>query len=177
MGVEFFQALFYKANIFEQGTISIILPMLKNLLKQLNYHIKDENFLHNLERLEVFVSKILSLVMVVVILGSVIDLILYIIRELFAPRNTILKDNLFVIFGLFLNVLIALEIMENITAYLKRHVIHVELVIVTSLIAVARKIIILDLEKKTAIDLVGLATAIFALSISYLIIRVTTRRD
>jgi Phosphate-starvation-inducible E. len=64
----------------------------------------------------------------------------------------VLKDTLFVIFGLFLNVLIALEILENITAYLKKHVIQVELVIVTSLIAVSRKIIILDLEKKTAAD-------------------------
>ncbi|TAD93585.1 MAG: hypothetical protein EAZ98_22330 [Oscillatoriales cyanobacterium] len=62
-----------------------------------------------------------------------------------------------------------------ITAYLKKHVIQVELVIVTSLIAVSRKIIILDLEKKTAADLIGLATAIFALSISYLIVRYTNK--
>ncbi len=89
--------------------------------------------------------------------------------------QTLLKDALFVIFGLFLNVLIALEILENITAYLKKHVIQVELVIVTSLIAVSRKIIILDLEKKTAADLIGLATAIFALSISYLIVRYTNK--
>jgi uncharacterized membrane protein (DUF373 family) len=72
---------------------------------------------------------------------------------------------------------IILEILENITAYLKKHVIQVELVIVTSLIAVSRKIIILDLEKKTAADLIGLSTAILALSISYLIVRYTNRND
>lgn len=83
---------------------------------------------------------------------------------------------LFTIFGLFLNVLIAFEILENITAYLKKHVIQVELVIVTSLIAVARKIIILDLEKTAGIDLIALATAIFALSISYWIVRNVTSK-
>jgi uncharacterized membrane protein (DUF373 family) len=70
-----------------------------------------------------------------------------------------------------LNVLIALEILENITAYLKKHVIQVELVIVTSIIAVARKIIILDLEKTSGVDIIGLGIALLSLSISYWIIR------
>ncbi|MDZ4784505.1 MAG: phosphate-starvation-inducible PsiE family protein, partial [bacterium] len=75
------------------------------------------------------------------------------------------------IFGLFLNILIALEILENITAYLRNHVIQLELVIVTSLTAVARKIIIFDGSKSTGTDLTGLAFAIFALSVSYWIVR------
>ncbi|MEB3338946.1 MAG: phosphate-starvation-inducible PsiE family protein, partial [Leptolyngbyaceae bacterium] len=77
------------------------------------------------------------------------------------------------VFGAFLSVLIALEILENITAYLKTNVIQAELVITTSLIAVARKIIILDFDKTSGIDLIGLAIAVFALSISYWIIRRT----
>ena len=81
------------------------------------------------------------------------------------------KSTLSEIFGLFLSVLIALEILENITAYLRKHVVQVELVIVTSLTAVARKIIILDLEKITGVSLIGLAVAILALSISYWIVR------
>jgi uncharacterized membrane protein (DUF373 family) len=82
-----------------------------------------------------------------------------------------LHQVLFTIFGLFLNVLIALEILENITAYLRKHVVQVELVIVTSLIAVARKIIILDLEKVTGLTIIGLAVAVLSLAISYWIIR------
>jgi uncharacterized membrane protein (DUF373 family) len=102
-------------------------------------------------------------------------LLIFLGKTWLSDPEHLFKDSLFIIFGLFLNVLIALEILENITAYLKKHVIQVELVIVTSLIAVSRKIIILDLEKKTAADLIGLATAIFALSISYLIVRYTNR--
>lgn len=122
------------------------------------------------------VSKVLSIAMVIVILVAIYDLSVFLIRDfLFAegltPELSSFGNKLFTIFGLFLNVLIALEILENISAYLKKHVIQVELVIVTSLIAVARKIIILDLEKKTAMDLIALAIAIFALAGSYWIIR------
>ncbi|MEL6320166.1 MAG: phosphate-starvation-inducible PsiE family protein, partial [Cyanobacteria bacterium J06626_14] len=78
---------------------------------------------------------------------------------------------LFELFGLFLNILIALEVLENITAYLKRHVVQVELVIVTSLTAIARKIIIFDFEKAGGPELIGLGVAIFGLSVSYWIVR------
>ena len=149
--------------------------MLKKIFRQISKSSSDENFLHFTESIEVVISKILSLAMIWVILLSVCDLLIFLAKELVNHSDNLLKDTLFVIFGLFLNVLIALEILENITAYLKKHVIQVELVIVTSLIAVSRKIIILDLEKKTAADLIGLATAIFALSISYLIVRSTNR--
>ena len=139
---------------------------------------KDENFLKFLENIEVLVAKVLSLAMVGVTLFAVFELIIFIlqnlsfeIQNLSQASNVTFKETLFEIFGLFLNILIALEILENITAYLKKHVFQVELVIATSLIAVARKIIIFDIEKKTGVDLIGLALAIFSLSISYLIIR------
>jgi uncharacterized membrane protein (DUF373 family) len=140
---------------------------LEKFIQEIKYLTKDEGFLHFMEMIEGVVSKVLSLAMVGVILYSVIDLIFFLFQQLLSSKNPVGKDNLFEIFGLFLNVLIALEILENISAYLKKHVIQVELVIVTSLIAVARKIIILDLEKKDWTDLMGLAFAILALSISY----------
>ncbi|MER3435939.1 MAG: hypothetical protein C4288_21830 [Leptolyngbya sp. ERB_1_1] len=133
---------------------------------------KDDNFLGFLGRIEVWVSKILSIMMLLVIFLSVFQLGRVLILELTSVSpNDYSTKVLFTIFGLFLNVLIAFEILENITAYLKKHVIQLELVIVTSLIAVARKIIILDLEKTAGIDLIALATAIFALSVSYWIVR------
>ena len=149
--------------------------MLKKIFRQLSKFGTDEQFLHFTESVEVLVSKVLSLAMILVIIVSVCDLLIFVAKELVNDYQILLKDTLFVIFGLFLNVLIALEILENIISYLKKHVIQVELVIVTSLIAVSRKIIILDLEKKTAADLIGLATAIFALSISYLIVRYSNK--
>ena len=149
---------------------------MKKLFRQMLAATKDENFMHFIENIEVLVSKVLSILMVVVILVAIADLSTYIFIELFTIPYGKFNTTLFKIFGLFLNILIALEILENITAYLRKHVFQVELVIVTSLIAVARKIIILDLEKVTGIDIIGLGIAILALSISYLIIRLSNSR-
>jgi uncharacterized membrane protein (DUF373 family) len=145
--------------------------MWRKIKVQMVYMGKDETFLGWIKLIENFVSKVLSLALVIVILVAVFDLGLVLIKELFTPPVGFLGRNLINIFGLFLNVLIALELLDNITAYLKKHVVQVELVVVTAIIAVARKIIILDLEKTTGIDLIGLAIAIFALAISYWIIR------
>lgn len=138
----------------------------------LRYHFSDEGFLSNLERFEGLVSKLLSIAMVLVVMVVIVDLAKYLAEALIDPDPyNFLGKTLLDIFGLFLSVLIALEILENITAYLKKHVVQVELVIVTSLTAVARKIIILDLDKVSGVSLIGLAIAIFSLSLSYFIVR------
>ncbi|AKG24719.1 phosphate-starvation-inducible PsiE family protein [Calothrix sp. 336/3] len=144
---------------------------MRRLFKQFRETGKDENFMHLIENIEVVVSKVLAVLMLIVIFVAIADLCVFLFRELFTTPYGSFNKTLFKIFGLFLNILIALEILENITGYLKKHVLQVELVIVTSLIAVARKIIILDLEKVTGIDIIGLGIAVLALSISYLIIR------
>lgn len=147
------------------------MPLFKNLFPQMKHYNQDEKFLHWLEYLETAVSKVLSVAMVIVILVSIWNLSAFLVKELFTTPLDDFGKTLFKTFGLFLNVLIALEILENITAYLKKHVIQVELVIVTSIIAVARKIIILDLEKIEGVQIIGLAFSILALSTSYWIIR------
>ncbi|MEI1374812.1 phosphate-starvation-inducible PsiE family protein [Nostoc sp. UHCC 0926] len=150
---------------------------MRKLLRQILVTTKDENFMHIIENIEVLVSKALSIFMVMVILVAIGDLGIFIFKELFSAHYANFNTTLYKIFGLFLNILIALEILENITAYLRKHVFQVELVIVTSLIAVARKIIILDLEKVPGIDIIGLGIAILALSISYLIIRLSNYKN
>lgn len=141
------------------------------LIKQLIELTSDKNFMHLIEIVEVIVSKLLSLLMVIVIFATLGDLTIFIAKEILSPAEGSFSQALFKTFGLFLNVLIALEILENITGYLKKHVLQVELVIVTSLIAIARKIIILDLKVTEGIEIIGLGIAILSLSISYFIIR------
>jgi uncharacterized membrane protein (DUF373 family) len=151
--------------------------MNKILRRILIFLTSDELFLNVLHDLEIVIAKVLSLAMVAVIIVSTGDLVIFLYKELLVQTYPGFKNTLFYIFGLFLNVLIALEILENITAYLKKHVVQVELVIVTSLIAVARKIIILDLEKTGGLELIGLAIAILSLSLSFLVIRFTNNRN
>jgi uncharacterized membrane protein (DUF373 family) len=141
---------------------------------------EDEKFLHTIEEVERIVSKLLSIGMLVVIFIAIAQLSYALFEKLLItidrPSNENFNTTLFELFGLFLNVLIALEILENITAYLRKHVIQVELVIVTSLIAVSRKIIILDLEKKGSDDLIALAVAVLSLSIGYFIVNYTNKK-
>lgn len=149
---------------------------MRKLFRQIAEATKDDKFLHHIESVEVVVSKLLSVAMVVVILVAVFDLGVLLVKDLFTIPYGEINKILFEIFGLFLNILIALEILENIKAYLRRNVVLVELVIVTSLIAVSRKIILLDLEKTDGVEVIGLGIAIFALSISYWIIRLSSRQ-
>lgn len=133
--------------------------------------------MRNITRFEGWVSKLLSVAMVLVIIVVIFDLFVYLFTslgtEMMDSRNptVFFGRTLLDIFGLFLSALIALEILENITAYLRKHVVQVELVIVTSLTAVARKIIILDLKEVSGVSLIGLAIAILSLSISYFIVK------
>ncbi|MBP0017381.1 MAG: phosphate-starvation-inducible PsiE family protein [Cyanobacteria bacterium SBLK] len=141
------------------------------VLRQVYGVTKNDRFLWFLKIIESLVSKVLSLLMVGVILWAIGDLCILLVTDLFIKSSHSLKDDIFDIFGLFLNILVALEILENITAYLKKHSIQLELVIVTSLIAVSRKIIIFDLETKSSTDLIAISIAVFMLSISYFIVR------
>ncbi|MEI6442558.1 MAG: phosphate-starvation-inducible PsiE family protein [Nostocales cyanobacterium ELA583] len=144
---------------------------MRKLIKRFLEVTSDKSFIHLIEIIEVIVSKLLSLLMVIVIFATLSDLAIFIFWEILSPEKGRFSQTLFQTFGLFLNVLIALEILENITGYLKKHVLQVELVIATSLIAIARKIIILDLKVTEGIEIIGLGIAVLSLSISYWIIR------
>ncbi|MEA5537212.1 phosphate-starvation-inducible PsiE family protein [Crocosphaera sp. XPORK-15E] len=137
---------------------------------------KDENFLRFIHLVENIVSKILSIALIVVIGVSIFDLMIVLCKDLFTTEPFGFFDKtLLELFGLFLNILIALELLENITAYLRKHIVQVELVVVTALIAVARKIIIFDPAKYEKSDIIALAVAALALAISYLLIRLSNR--
>jgi uncharacterized membrane protein (DUF373 family) len=130
------------------------------------------------ESVETVVAKILTIALLIVILVALVDLVFVLSDILFkSPPSGFFNQTILEVFGLFLNILIALELLDNITAYLRKHIFQVELVIATSLIAVARKIIIFDLKKYTNTDLISLAVAIFALSISYWLVRRLNRNN
>jgi uncharacterized membrane protein (DUF373 family) len=112
----------------------------------------------------------MAIALIFVIFIALFDLLRLLTYDLFfTDPKLVFTVPLLKIFGMFLNVLIALELMENITAYLRQHVIQLELVVITALTAVARKIVIFD--SKADGDLTGLAVAVLSLSISYWIVR------
>jgi len=147
----------------------------QRLCRQVGILLSDESFVFVLQKVEAFVAKLLSIAMVIVVLVSVFDLGIFLLEELVSEPRGFFSTTLIEIFGLFLSILVALEVLENITAYLKKHIVQVELVVATSLTAVARKIIIFDFSKSSWLELVALAVAIFTLSVSYWLVRRTNR--
>ena len=145
--------------------------MLKNFWKIIFSHQSDVRFLKIIHLVERLVSKILSIALLVVIAVAIYDLMYLLIQDITNDPAGFYNQSIIELFGLFLNILIALELLENVTAYLKRNIIHVELVITTALIAVARKIIIFDFDKQNSTDMVAIATGILALSVSYWLVK------
>jgi uncharacterized membrane protein (DUF373 family) len=88
------------------------------------------------------------------------------------PNTPWLERQLMVVLGDLLNLLIALEVLQNITSYLRRHVVQIELVLLTAMTAVARKVIVLPqgAESKPLL-LVGLGVAVLALAGAFWLVR------
>ncbi|MGA8729045.1 MAG: phosphate-starvation-inducible PsiE family protein [Terracidiphilus sp.] len=83
------------------------------------------------------------------------------------PRWLIAVQGLLEIFGYFLLVLIGVELLETLKAYLRRDVIHVRVVLEVALIAMARKVIIEEPNTVSSLTLMGIAALILALAIAF----------
>jgi uncharacterized membrane protein (DUF373 family) len=119
-----------------------------------------------------FAIKILSVLMVFVIFWGIADVVYVVYSKLVTPPYFILDaEDILQTFGAVMLVLIAVEIFINIRLYLGSNIIPVELVIATALMAVARKIIVLDLKIVPADQIIGLALVTLALGISYWLVK------
>ena len=114
----------------------------------------------------------LILLMVIVIFFGSIDLIMLIIKDLLSEPVFLLDiEKLLEIFGGFFMILIGLELLETIKTYLSKEQIHVEIVLLVAMIAIARKVIILDVKKMVPMTLIGIAVIIIALAGGYFLVR------
>jgi uncharacterized membrane protein (DUF373 family) len=104
------------------------------------------------------------MMMVVVALGTV-ELGWIIAKDIVtAPMILLEVDELLDIFGFFLLILIGVELLETMKAYLRDNVVHVEIVLEVALTAIARKVIALDLAKYDGLHVLGVAALILALA-------------
>jgi uncharacterized membrane protein (DUF373 family) len=105
--------------------------------------------------------------LVVVMVLSTIHLGVLIGQEILKPpRFLIPVEGLLQIFGYFLLVLIGVELIETLKAYVKKDVIHVRVVLEVALIAMARKVIIEEPNAVPSLTLFGIAALILALGIA-----------
>lgn len=125
-----------------------------------------------LHRIIRFCISVLAVIMVFVIIWGIGDVLYIIYQKLATPPMYLLNINdIFYTFGAFMAVLIAIEIFINIRIYLGTNVFPVQLVIATALMAIARKVIILDIEKVSSSYVMAIAATTLALGVTYWLIR------
>ena len=138
---------------------------------------QDNRLLKAVHLVERAVVGSLVVMMMLVIALSTIELAWTLARDIVSPPFLVLDvDELLDIFGLFLLVLIGVELLETIKMYVKRGVVHLEVILEVALIAIARKVIVLDVSKYSSATVFGIAALVAALSIA-LHIRVRRLRD
>ena len=124
------------------------------------------------------IIRILIVMMAIIILISTIELGYLLVKDIMTPPIFFLEiDELLELFGFFLLILIGIELLETIKAYLKDQVVHSEIVLEVALIAIARKVIILDFKEYDSITILGIAALIVTISASYFIVKRKLRVD
>ena len=117
------------------------------------------------------VITLLGMMMLTIIISTVeLGVIMY--QQIMAPPVFLLDiDNMLEIFGFFLMVVIGLELFETIRVYVEESMIHVEVVLLVAIVAVARKVIIIDYKEIEPQMNFSIAALIVALSAGYFLIK------
>lgn len=141
-------------------------------LKPLRGLAAPEGFLRVVLGFERQLAKVLAVLLVVVIVAVSIQLVAWVASSLLNPGTDWFASQLVQMLDRLLMILIALEVLQNLTAYLRDQVVQIELVLVTGLTALARKVIVLPpgIDNDPA-ALVGLAAAVVALAGAYWLVR------
>jgi uncharacterized membrane protein (DUF373 family) len=120
------------------------------------------------------------MVMMAIVLGiATIDLAWLLIKDVIQPPYLFLSvDQLLEIFGLFMLVLIGIELLETIMkSYLSQGQPHYEVVLSVAIIAIARKVIILDFKEIDGLILIGIASIVVALTAGYFLMKISHSND
>lgn len=131
--------------------------------------------LERLNQFEKIVYYTLVILLALVIFISVVELVILMIDGL-VTDHTFRLDNheILTVFGFFLLILIGIELLDTIKAYIKKQEIHVEIIVLLAIIAVARKIILLDPYSDMPISdltLWGMGVVVICLAAAYYLIR------
>jgi uncharacterized membrane protein (DUF373 family) len=131
------------------------------------------SFVHVIKK---WMSLCVLLLMVIIVAISIVELGIILYQDIFDSTDDVLFleiDELFRIFGFFFIILIGFELMETIEMYFKDNIIHAEFVLLVAVIAVSRKVILLDLEKYDPVALIGLGLIIIALGLCYWLLKLS----
>ena len=124
-------------------------------------------------KIEKVLFRSLMVMMALVLILASIELGWFILEDIINPPFFLLEaEELLEIFGLFMLVLIGIELLETIMkTYVAKKVNRGEVVFLVAMIAIARKAIILDIKEVPGITLVGIGAINITLSGGYYLVR------
>ncbi|MEE4197523.1 MAG: phosphate-starvation-inducible PsiE family protein [Bacteroidales bacterium] len=122
------------------------------------------------------VEKIIIYTLIVMMAGililATIELGYYLLRSIiYSDYFLIDLDELMDLFGVFMLVLIGIELLDTIKVYLRSNIVHVEVVVLVAIIALARKVIALKTENMDGDKIIGVGVLIVALGVTYYLIK------
>lgn len=130
-----------------------------------------------LDKFESVITRILLAMMAGVVVLATVELGWILGKDVLTPPLFLLEiDELLELFGQFLLVLIGIELLHSTKVYVERREAHLEAVLVVAVIAVARKIVVVDPKELPEGGLLGLAGVMLALTVGYYLVRRTRRR-
>jgi uncharacterized membrane protein (DUF373 family) len=115
---------------------------------------------------------VLTALMSLVVLLATLELIYIVAIDILSPPIMLLEINeLLSIFGYFLLILIGIELLETFRIYLQEHAINVQVVFLVAMIAIARKVIILEFDETQDLTLIGIGFIMISLAGAYYLIK------
>lgn len=132
----------------------------------------DKRFLSAIHSYERQLAKILALLLAVVIGIATLELLLQSGIKVVQWQTDWFDGSLIKLLDRLLLIFIALEVLQNVTAYLRDQVVQIELVLLTALTAVARKVIVLPpgTENKAPL-MAGFGLIVVGLAAAYWLVR------
>jgi uncharacterized membrane protein (DUF373 family) len=132
------------------------------------------------QRFEHIVITILTALIAVIVVVAVWHLILKVLFGLVLPGNIDPSDYAMFqgVFGMIFAVIIALEFKKSllVVAERRQNVVQIRSMVMIALLAICRKVIILDIKETDSLEILALSAAILALGIVYWLIRGGERR-
>ncbi|BAW95338.1 hypothetical protein NIES970_02410 [[Synechococcus] sp. NIES-970] len=126
--------------------------------------------MHNLfKRYERLMIQVLLTMMAIAIGLATLDFGWVLFQSILAPPRLLIEgEQLLEIFSLFMLIIIGIELLESIiNTYLTKGRPHFEVVLSVAIIAIARKVIILDIKTTDSLSLFGIAAIILSLTVGY----------
>ena len=138
----------------------------------------DKQFLNAIHGYERQLAKLLAVLLAAVVGFAALELVVETGIGLVQRQTNWFDGSLIKLLDRLLLIFIALEVLQNVTAYLRDQVVQIELVLLTALTAVARKVIVLPpgTENKPAL-MAGFGVIVVGLAAAYWLVRWARRGD